>query len=373
MSQVSAVTNGADFKVFAEANYLQWFANQAAVGAWNAGTANAIIVGTRIFQRDDDDTTSIADSIVVHVSNDGVRFKADVDIQNVRILRSDVTAQPTSGLSLGDAYLLIGAPSGTDWSSQQESLAIWTGLGGGSWVFLQPYAGLYVAVESPDMVWRYAPSGSWQQVPAMVGTLSVSGIQFNGLIPVENETTTTPPTATDGVAYVVPAGASAPWDTKTGQVAVGNGTGWDYVTPYEGLTVWNKALDRPRTYQSGGWGDTIAASPYRSRTFATAGMTGSPPGATGTIIHEFTHTCLSAANGVRIRVEGNQTGGTVAVFRDALTTPVSNLWSIAEGVTGARISLTVEDRPGDALPHTYRVRVSAGTFIRVAIEIMDVP
>ncbi|MEO0385037.1 MAG: DUF2793 domain-containing protein [Pseudomonadota bacterium] len=364
-------TNGADFKSRAQAQLAPIFADQAAVSAWDAGTVQAIIVGARLFARDDSDTLSIADGIVVHVSNDNVRFKADVDLQNVRILRSDVTVQPTTGLSLGDAYLLIGAPSGTDWASKQDSLAIWTGLGGGSWVFLSPWAGLFLAVEEPDMVWRYAPSGQWQQVPAMSGALRVTGIQFNGLIPVENETTTTPPTATDGVAYVVPADASSPWDTKAGQVAIGNGTGWDYSAPYEGFTVWNKALGRQRAYQSGGWADTSAVSPYTSRSYRTSGLTGSPPAATGAIVDEFTHTLLSADSGVRIHIQGNQNEGQVAVFRDGLTTPVSNLWSEG-GAEVMRSSLTVEDRPGDTLPHTYRVRALGGTFTRVAIEIMDV-
>jgi hypothetical protein len=60
---------------------------------------------------------------------------------------------------------------------------------------------------------------------------------------VVNRTTTTPPTASDGSVYLIPSGASSPWDTRTNQLAIRVLGSWRYLTPWEGMVAYLKDED----------------------------------------------------------------------------------------------------------------------------------
>jgi hypothetical protein len=79
--------------------------------------------------------------------------------------------------------------------------------------------------------------------------------------PVASAVTTTPPSsATDGTLYLVPTGASSPWNTKAGLVAEAAAGSWTYHSPADGWSVCPK--DTPGTvwlYINAAWTSIAAA------------------------------------------------------------------------------------------------------------------
>ena len=71
---------------------------------------------------------------------------------------------------------------------------------------------------------------------------------------VENRGLTVPPTgAVDGEAYIVGDAATGDWAGQDGDLTLFLNGGWDFVTPWSGLTVWLEDERTHATYDDGVW------------------------------------------------------------------------------------------------------------------------
>jgi hypothetical protein len=79
---------------------------------------------------------------------------------------------------------------------------------------------------------------------------------------VSSAVSTPPASETDGAAYLVPAGATAAWAGKAGQVAVWSNGGWTYLGPKAGWRAWDESRDGYQLHDGTGWmPDAITVSP----------------------------------------------------------------------------------------------------------------
>jgi hypothetical protein len=62
-----------------------------------------------------------------------------------------------------------------------------------------------------------------------------------------------PPNPQAGECWLVAAGATGPWTGKAGQIAMWTASGWRFVAPVAGMTVWNKAAAVPLRWSGTGW------------------------------------------------------------------------------------------------------------------------
>lgn len=75
---------------------------------------------------------------------------------------------------------------------------------------------------------------------------------------------TTPPTATgSGNGYIIPSGASSPWNTKAKYLAYDYNSAWVYFPPWKGATVYVDDEDKDYKYDGTNWviktpGTTVA-------------------------------------------------------------------------------------------------------------------
>ncbi|MEL7088936.1 MAG: DUF2793 domain-containing protein [Planctomycetota bacterium] len=78
-----------------------------------------------------------------------------------------------------------------------------------------------------------------------------------------------PPASVEGEAYAVPAGASADWAGKDGQIAIEAGGGWIFVTPETGWRAWIIPDAREAVWTGSEW---VAGSLGVSASGAAAGF-----------------------------------------------------------------------------------------------------
>jgi Protein of unknown function (DUF2793) len=70
-----------------------------------------------------------------------------------------------------------------------------------------------------------------------------------------------PGSATDGVSYLIPGGATGEWSERAGQIAVWSNGGWVYLAPRAGWRAWDESRFGPQTYDGTGWvADAVAVS-----------------------------------------------------------------------------------------------------------------
>ena len=62
-----------------------------------------------------------------------------------------------------------------------------------------------------------------------------------------------PATPEAGRCWLAAAGATGAWTGKDGQLAMWSGSGWRFVAPAAGMTVWNKAAALPLRWSGTGW------------------------------------------------------------------------------------------------------------------------
>lgn len=71
---------------------------------------------------------------------------------------------------------------------------------------------------------------------------------------VEDVPLTVPPAnPIDGSVYIVAASASGDWSGQDGSLAMRINGGWQYLAPFDGLTVWLKFFGKTINYSSGAW------------------------------------------------------------------------------------------------------------------------
>jgi len=77
--------------------------------------------------------------------------------------------------------------------------------------------------------------------------------------PVKDKDLSAPPAATKGHRYIVAATGSGDWTGHTGDIAIGNGSGWDFVTKAEGLITWIEDENLYYYFDGSNW---IVSNPF---------------------------------------------------------------------------------------------------------------
>ncbi len=71
---------------------------------------------------------------------------------------------------------------------------------------------------------------------------------------IENATTTVPPAnPASGAAWLVASGATGAWQGEIGRIAIATDGGWRFVSPFEGLLLWDRAQGTQRRFHNGAW------------------------------------------------------------------------------------------------------------------------
>lgn len=80
---------------------------------------------------------------------------------------------------------------------------------------------------------------------------AIAALEIAVQLSVQAHTVSTPPTAPSlGARYIVPAGGGASWGASAGDVAVWDGSGWNFITPQEGWQAYTS--EGPATLQFNG-------------------------------------------------------------------------------------------------------------------------
>jgi len=215
-----------------------------------------IIQSGRIFEFDATDATTAHDGTTCLVSDDGKRFKVETFEYPHSVLDKDLTAPPVSP-SVGDRYI-VGVASTGSWSGKDNQVAVYTERG---WRFVTVPIGKFIYVEDETAFYHRNASGTWTagvgSVAIGAGTVKPSALVGGGARVhwiVENQTTTAPPgTVTDGVAYIIGAGATGAWAGHDAKIAHGESGAWIVYPPAEGWSGYNKALDKRILYSGSAW------------------------------------------------------------------------------------------------------------------------
>jgi hypothetical protein len=84
------------------------------------------------------------------------------------------------------------------------------------------------------------------------------------LHPVVGDTASTPPAAlgdeSDGLCWLVGAGATGVWNGRVGQIARWSAGSWRYVLPVDGMTLWHAVEEKRYFYIDGQWVSGVAIS-----------------------------------------------------------------------------------------------------------------
>lgn len=376
----------------------------------NGVIPNAIAWNNTIFWLDDADTTTPHDGVTVIRTADDYCYKVeDIDMRVRSVLSASTTAPPVSPAE-GDAYIVPAGATGA-WSSHQDDIAVYTPRG---WVFQVPVLGRQMQVEDTDGMMRYSATG-WvygygsQAFDADSIPYSAS-LGWGDRLIVENQSTTTPPTATKGLRYVVGPAASGAWSGKDKKIAICEVAGaWVFYTPEDGLVVFDKTLQSDYRWSSATstWVSAAGSWVARQSVATASGSTTSPSNTTvygyssGTapttsqrrLIDNATIVHTAKKSGAILRfeytasaffVEVSNSSITrrpvvVALFRDSLTdaiawscleTPYPEIFEINRLLSSPAtltpqglVSAMFEVAAPDTSEHTYRVAVMSGATI----------
>lgn len=71
---------------------------------------------------------------------------------------------------------------------------------------------------------------------------------------IENaDSMTPPPNPVAGQSWLVADEASGAWAGQSGRIAAFTAGGWRFITPFEGLVLWDRALAKQRRFHNGQW------------------------------------------------------------------------------------------------------------------------
>lgn len=152
-------------------------------------------------------------------------------------------------------------------------------------------------------------------------------------------TTTPPPSAGDGDAFLVPAGAGEAWAGKAGMIAAWSNGGWSYLTPRPGWRAWDERLAGWQMFDGSVWvPNALAVSAGGARLSAR--------------VLEFDHEIAAGAtNLTTVRIPA---GAQVVGLSGRVTSAV-----VGAGITGWRAGVTGSDnRYGSGLGLTRNAYVA---------------
>jgi len=357
---------------------------------------NHLIYNGWLFARDDTDATTAHDGTTCLVSSDGVRFKLEDIAKPTSVL--DILNPPPGSPTVGDAYLIDTAPTGA-WASNAKYLTVYTARG---WVFIAPLIGMQVFVEDVERYYHYSVAGSWTAGIDDGSGLAADSVYPNallyptGIVPVENQTTNTPPSIpAAGTAYVIGSSPTGDWAAKADYLAVSNGTSWEYHAPSDGMAVYDKALNNYYKYEGAAWAVFISGGKCinywvhnvlhtdGTNTLVTAqsGSGGAdwnaePTNVRGDVVHTESIALQNSANSLIIHasMEGFTGMLGLALFVDTEVAPRS--WhTLTESVISL---LHIHDvvEIGDTSSHNYKFRAWSGSmdtpvYWRLTITILE--
>lgn len=351
------------------------FETAAGVTTWTAGSTQAVhVAGVGTFTRDATDVITPHDGISTVVSLDGIRFKKDILLDTVTVLSASLTAPP-GGETIGDGYLLLGAPTG-DWAGNQNSIAVFTSLG---YLFVPPKVGMVVYVTSVDSFYRYKSTAVWElglgltAVPQ--GSIGFRSLEFPAGFTVLARQSTPPGSPVQGEVYIVGTNPTGDWAANTNDIAVRGASAWEFLSPVQGWRAWDRAAATLIFFDGTTWQDAISAS-HASRTgiVATggAGVTAMTSGQGSEVVTQVkkvskaTHKIV--VNGV-LQLTPTGSAAVVGVFFDQETNAKLTFRPI---VAVGNVFIHGEITPGDVDDHTYRFRLLNGTFLRLDAELLEI-
>jgi hypothetical protein len=320
------------------------------------------------------DTTTADDGGVSCIVVSGRRYKKRVDvIIKDSALSATTDTQPDSP-TLGDTYVLPAAPSGDDWAGRAKTVATYTARG---WIFREPFVGMVVYVEDEASFYHYDPNGDW--VLGMgTGALPDGSITpkklfhpFAILKVVDQRNAPPGGTPVNGTMYQVGTSPTGDFTGHSNDIARWNGSGWEFLEPEEGDTIYRLDIGAPYTFRSGAWGRTIPASPIRQFFAKTQTVNTSSASLTNRLSQ-----AITGEVGQKIRItltrRTYQTTGTVTfgVRIDSSGSTIATL--VVVGSTGGsqtvyEVVSVVIDVP-DAVEHTYHI-TSVGSGGALALNV----
>ena len=215
----------------------------------DAGTAPAIIYEGKVYARDPNDTTSVADNVNVIEDRNGTRFKAFLD----RVPRSVITnlvAPPTNN-NLGDAYLVFGsgAPSGA-FANQRENIAIWTPW---EWRFIAPPIGTRIFNQG-DQQNYYFDGSIWRNdiISLQDNVVDPNALSFRNTI-IQRVTNNPPGQIPNDELFIIGQNPTGAWVANPNDIAFGRGSEWKFITPRQGEVVYNLRDATIMIWRNGAW------------------------------------------------------------------------------------------------------------------------
>lgn len=211
-----------------------------------------------LYAYDSADTTTAHDATTCFVDANGRRYKI---VDEIRWPHSvlDRLGTPPGSPSVGDTYLIT---TGTGaWAGQDDYIARYAAAG---WAFIAPRVGGIVLVEDETAFYHYTAAGAWS---AGLGSLSLTADavtpvenQFWGGVSVEDILNTPPGAPTNGQAYLVDTSPTGAWVGQNGKIAYRRSGAWEYESPYEGATVYDKDSNAVYRYDGSAWATTTTTA-----------------------------------------------------------------------------------------------------------------
>lgn len=376
----------------------------------NGAIPNAIAWNNTIFWLDEADTTTAHDGVTVIRTSDDYCYKVeDIDMRVRSVLSASTTAPPVSPTE-GDAYIVPAGATGA-WSSHQDDITVYTPRG---WVFQVPVLGRQMQVEDTDGMMRYSATGwVYGYGSQAFGADSIpysASLGWGDRLIVEGQSTTTPPTATKGLRYIVGAAATGVWSGQDKKIAICEVAGaWVFYAAEDGLVVFDKTLQSDYRWSAatstwisaaGSWVARQSVATVSGSTTAPSGTTvyayssGSAPATsqrrlidTATISHtakkagailrfEYNAQAVLAWAGASISISATTTPPVLALYRDSVVNALD--WEIVASASFDTLllalgaSLTVptslydhlqacfEYAAPDTSSHTYRIAIHSG-------------
>jgi hypothetical protein len=333
-----------------------------------------LIQSGTLFRYDSTDSTTAHDGVTCLVTSDGKRYKVSTVAFPYSVINSTTGAQPVSP-SVGDMYRVPVAATGTNWSGQDNKIAIYTASG---WIFKIAAVGQMLYDQATDTFWHLTTGGTW------TAGFGAQALSAGAILPsnmsggggkvrwyVENQTTTAPPgSPTANVEYVVGPSATGAWSGKDTQIARYENGAWTYYVPAAGWSIYDKSNSTQYTFNGTSWissAGAIIGNPLSvftatgNTTYSGSGTyaysaTVAPTLTPNHLTDNATLTYTARKTGARLRFfyryddnSGNR--HVIALFRDSETTALDWIRNGQNGVMGASVNLEIASN--DALVHTY--------------------
>ena len=376
------------------------------VDAELGGVRQAYVYGDGTFKYDALDTTTAHDGVYVLNLIGGRRYKrlgvptiASVMSRSVETPPDPDDVVPENRPQFGDAYLFLTG----SWAAEGiavNSIAVWSSIGGGSWQEVEPTFGPPLYIRDEDAYVRWTGDDGWLDGLGS-GSYPASSIPPSTLIwdgRVQNQTTNAPPSAAQGVAYIIGSTPTGAWAGNAGKIAIREsaGTSADYViyTPKVGQVVYDIALGIDVRWSGLAWEPASGVIIFETSVFTANdaftpsgsgaygySATAAPPSANLNSLESLSITRTSRRTGAKIEITyscdhvvGSPGLNAVALFRDNESAAID--WTSAPQVTG-HFEHKFLVSAIDTSAHTYKIRImwagsgANGTITRRTLQLKE--